>query len=106
MGKFGARYTCTRQIWESVPEVGGWTRKMKIIYLDIANIGELARVYNEQIAGIPHCYSMSPEEFEAGFPYQKHSRDTYHEDIHSEKIIVGQQNGRIRGFADVALDSN
>ena len=68
---------------------------------------ELAAVYNNVIADVPHCYPVSREEFEKGFPYRNVGYDyhigDYRERIHSEKLIVGMQNGRILGFADVAV---
>ena len=76
---------------------------MKIAYWDIAGAGNLVQVYNDQIAGVPHCYPVSREQFETGFTYHKFAGWGYCEDIHSEKLIVGQQNGKIVGFADVAV---
>ena len=80
---------------------------MEIAYWDIADAGGLFQVYNEQFAGVPHCYPVSREEFEKGFPYRNVGYDyhigDYRERIHSEKLIVGMQNGRILGFADVAV---
>jgi GNAT superfamily N-acetyltransferase len=76
---------------------------MKIRYYDIADSLILYQVYNEQFANVPHCYAVSPEEFEAGFGYQKFERDFYCEDINSEKIIVVEENRKIIGFSDVAV---
>jgi len=76
---------------------------MKIAYLGIEDAGKLAHVYNEQIVGVPHCYAVSPEDFEAGLPYRKFDDRDYHEDIHSEKFIIGEQDGKIVSFADVAI---
>jgi GNAT superfamily N-acetyltransferase len=78
---------------------------VRIVQWDVANAGDLAQTYSEQVAGVPHCYPVSPDEFEAGFPfpYHKYTFRDYSEDIHSEKLIVGEQNGRIIGFADIAL---
>ena len=75
---------------------------MKIIYLEPANIGDLSSVYNQQIADIPYCYPISPEEFEIGFRYKKYEDETY-SNIHSEAIIIGEVNGEILGFADVVI---
>jgi ribosomal protein S18 acetylase RimI-like enzyme len=73
---------------------------MKITHMDIADAGELAQVYNEQIADIPHCYSVSREEFETGFLTIKdrHCRET-----HSAKVIIGEEDDEIIGFAHVAM---
>jgi len=76
---------------------------MEIMYWDVAKAADLAHTYNEQVAGVPHCYPVSPEDFQAGFPYRKYTDDYYGEYIHSEKIIVAMQNVGIAGFADVAL---
>ena len=75
---------------------------MKITHWDVADAGDLAHVYNEQLARIPHCYPVSPEEFEIGIRYRKDADEPY-EELHSEKIIVIEQNGKIIGFADVAV---
>jgi len=75
---------------------------MKIEYWDVADAGDLFHVYNEQLARVPHCYPVSPEEFEIGIRYRKDADEPY-EELHSEKIIVGEQNGKIIGFADFAV---
>ena len=87
---------------------------MKIKILDTAEAGRLVKTYNDQIVGIPHCYNVSQEEFMDGFVYQKASFEFrsattgkidsyYNESIHSEKLIVCEENGEIVGFADVAV---
>jgi GNAT superfamily N-acetyltransferase len=76
---------------------------MEISYPELSDVGKLAHVYNQQIMGVPHCYPVSPEEFERGFPYKKCTYNNYREDIHSEKIILGEQDGKAVGFADVAI---
>lgn len=78
---------------------------VKIEYWSIEDAGELVHVYNKQVAQIPHCYSVSPEEFRKGLLYQKDADKPY-ENLRSEKIIVGKQNNRIVGFADVAAVAN
>jgi len=75
---------------------------MKIMYWDVADAGSLVHVYNEQFAGVPHCYSVSPEEFDIGIRYRKDADEPY-EELHSEKFIVGEQNGKIVGFSDVVV---
>jgi GNAT superfamily N-acetyltransferase len=73
---------------------------MKIMHWNAADAGKLAHVYNEQVAGVPHCYTVSPEEFEAGLRDPKNDRHC--KKLHSEKLIVGEQDGKIIGFAHVA----
>jgi len=75
---------------------------MKIKDWDIVDAEALSYAYNEQLARVPHCYPVSPEEFEVGIQYRKDSDEPY-EELHSEKIIVGEQNGKIVGFANVAV---
>ena len=76
---------------------------VKIMYWSVADAGNLVRVYNEQLAAnVPHCHPVSPEEFEIGIRYRKDADEPYDE-LHSEKIIVGEQNGKIVGFADVVV---
>jgi GNAT superfamily N-acetyltransferase len=74
---------------------------MKVAYWDISDAGNLVHVYNDQVAGVPHCYPVSPEEFEAGLRDPKNDRHC--RDMHSEKIIVGEQDGKIVGFAHAAM---
>lgn len=75
---------------------------MKLEYLDLTEVKALATVYNEQISDIPHCHPVSPEEFEKGFRFRKYA-DEPRTELYLEKLIVGEQNGKITGFADVAL---
>ncbi len=78
---------------------------MKITYRDIADAGELVHVYNKQFADVPHCYNVSPGEFENGLRCRKDADEPY-ENLRSEKIIVAEQNGQIAGFVDVAVVSD
>jgi ribosomal protein S18 acetylase RimI-like enzyme len=67
-----------------------------------ANVGDLADVYNTQVAvSVPHCYVVSPEEFRAGC-YQK-TGDDYRSALAAERVIVGIQGGKVRGFAHVTV---
>lgn len=75
---------------------------MDIMYWNVADGGGLVHLYNEQLARVPHCYPVSPEEFAIGIRYRKDADKPY-EELHAEKIIVGRQNGKIIGFADVAV---
>ena len=74
---------------------------MKISYWDVEDAGELVDVYNEQIAGVPHCYPISQEEFEVGLLDPRNDR--HYEGSHSEKIIVAEQDGKIVGFAHIVI---
>jgi len=76
---------------------------MSIEYWGVEEAIKLAQPYNDQIVGVPHCDAVSPEEFEEGFAYQKTSFTDYSEDIHSERLIVCEENGDILGFSDVAI---
>jgi GNAT superfamily N-acetyltransferase len=78
---------------------------VKITYWDIENAGELAHVYNEQITRIPHCWPVSRQEFRTGVCCRKDADEPY-DNLNSQKIIVGEQDGEIIGFADVAAVSN
>ena len=76
---------------------------MNLKYWDVAEAPGLTQTYNDQIVGIPHCYAVSQDEFVGGFTHQKASYKGYSEDIHSEKLIVCEDNGVILGFSDVAI---
>ena len=78
---------------------------VKITYRNIADAGDLVHIYNDQIARVPHCYPVSQEEFETGVRFRKDIDEPY-ENLHSQKIIVGEEEGKIVGFADVAAVSN
>ena len=45
---------------------------MKITFWDISQAAKLTDFYNEQIATVPYCYPVSPEEFERAVCYQLH----------------------------------
>jgi hypothetical protein len=65
-------------------------------------IGDLAEVYNRQIAGsVPHCYPLSAQEFGAG-RYQR-TGDDYTAALHDERILVGIQGGTLHGYAHVTV---
>jgi GNAT superfamily N-acetyltransferase len=67
-----------------------------------ANVGGLANVYNTQVATlVPHCYVVSPEEFDAG-RYQR-TGDDHHSSLGAERVIVGIRGGKVRGFAHVTV---
>ena len=75
---------------------------MKILDWDVANIGDLAYVYNAQIAArVPHCYAVSPEVLRKGV-YEK--TDPGHTVLQrAERVIVAECDGQVRGFAHIAL---
>ncbi|MFC1717942.1 GNAT family N-acetyltransferase [Candidatus Poribacteria bacterium] len=74
---------------------------MKITYRDVEDIGELVHVYNEQTASVPHCYPISREEFEIGLLDPRNDRHC--KEAHSERIIAAEEDGRITGFAHIAI---
>jgi len=75
---------------------------MKITYRAPAGASDLAAVYNEQLAGVPHCYPVSGEEFEQQLPWSARSSDPPQR-LHTEQLILAEQAGRTVGFAHVAL---
>ena len=75
---------------------------MTIKQLDISDVGSLAPVYNAQTADIPHCYSVTSEEFELGFRFERYADEPY-DNLHSEKLLISEKDGKIVGFADVAV---
>jgi GNAT superfamily N-acetyltransferase len=74
---------------------------MKITYLDIADAGKLVHVYNKHFVDVPHCYPVSPEEFEVGLRDPKNDRHC--KELYSERIIAGEESGRLIGFAHIDL---
>jgi len=74
---------------------------LKILHWDVSEAGNLVHVYNEHVVDVPHCYPISREEFEIGICDPKNDRHC--KELHSEKIIVGEQDGKIIGFAHVAF---
>ncbi|MBC8230887.1 hypothetical protein H8E77_15155 [bacterium] len=82
---------------------------MKIEFWDISQAAKLTDFYNEQIATVPYCYPVSPEEFERAVCYQLHEALEKHKmnadkelAVCSERrLIVGEQNGEVVGFADI-----
>ena len=75
---------------------------MKITYWDIADAAKLTDFYNEEFANLPYCYPVSPEEFKIGVRYHA-EEDKPYVDLSHEKLIVGEQDGEIVGFAHVAV---
>lgn len=71
---------------------------MEIRDWDIADMGDLASVYNEQVVGqVPHCYTVSPKEFGSG--RDQRTGDDHSATLSSERVIVGIRRGQVRGFA-------
>jgi GNAT superfamily N-acetyltransferase len=67
-----------------------------------ANVGELAHVYNAQVASpVPHCYPVAQEDLQAGC-YEK-TGDDYSSVLDAERVIVGIRGGQMRGFAHVRV---
>jgi N-acetylglutamate synthase-like GNAT family acetyltransferase len=74
---------------------------MKTDYIDVAKSKDLSHVYNEQLRDTPFYYPVSPDEFEDGIQNRINQKDTTK--LHSEKIIIGEENGSICGFAHVSI---
>lgn len=72
---------------------------MKINYMDIEKSRELVSVYNKQLKGTPYFYPVMPDEFEDGIL----NRINHSENLHSEKIIIGERDGNILGYAHVSV---
>jgi GNAT superfamily N-acetyltransferase len=69
---------------------------------DPANVGELASVYNAQVAAaVPHCYAVSPKAFAAGC-YER-TGDDYRAAFRSERVFVGALGDQVKGFAHVRV---
>jgi len=75
---------------------------MKIDYLDVKDSECLVHAYNEQLKDTPYFYPVSPDEFENGACNRNNPSNPYAE-IHSEKIIIGEQDNSIYGFAHVSV---
>ncbi|MGB9597399.1 MAG: hypothetical protein ACPL7B_14050, partial [Candidatus Poribacteria bacterium] len=72
---------------------------MKVSYMDIEKSGELVSVYNKQLKGTPYFYPVTTDEFEDGI----RNRINYSEKLYSEKIIVGENDGKTLGFAHISV---
>jgi len=75
---------------------------MKIDYLDVAESRDLVRVYNEQLRNTPYFYPVLPDEFEDGVCNRNNPSNPY-ADLHSEKIIIGEHDSKVMGFAHVSI---
>ena len=75
---------------------------MKIYHKEVSDSKDLVGVYNEQLKDAPYFYPVSPEEFEDGI-VSRNNPSNPEADLHSEKIIVGEQDGKIVGFAHVSF---
>ena len=73
---------------------------MKIIQLEISEIGELASTFNSLCAQIPYVYEITPDEFETGIYFPPYVEGI----IESEKIFVSEHNGKRLGFSHVAIE--
>ena len=74
---------------------------MKVTCLERAAVGALAEAYNEQVAGIPHCYPTIQQEFESGYR-ERTSDDRHVKQVAAEKVFIGEENGAVVGFAHAA----
>jgi ribosomal protein S18 acetylase RimI-like enzyme len=75
---------------------------MKIDYIDVSESRDLVHVYNEQLKDFPHFYPVLSEEFEDGV-INRNNPSNPHADIHSEKLIIGERDSKILGFAHVSV---
>lgn len=75
---------------------------MKIYHKEVADSKDLVRVFNDQLKDIPYFYHVSPKEFENEI-VNRNNPSNPNADLQSEKIIVGEQDGKILGFAHVSI---
>ncbi len=76
---------------------------MKIKTLEIEHASRLTDFYNEQFAGLPYCYPVTPDEFETGVLWHE-ERDEPYGDLSDESFLVAEDDdGAIAGFAHVAV---
>lgn len=76
---------------------------MRIRTLEIEHASRLTDFYNEQFAGMPYCYPVTPDEFETGVLWHE-ERDAPYEDLSDESFLVAEDDdGAIAGFAHVAV---
>ncbi len=76
---------------------------MSIKYRDPENAGDLADSYNRLITGLPYCYPVSPEEFIWGIQKERYTAKPF-ENLHSDKLIINEEAGRINGFIHIAIE--
>lgn len=77
---------------------------MPIFQWETSRSDELADFYNRSIENIPYAYPLSPEAFALSIARDMGDFDTTSiADLHSEELIVAQENGGIRGFIHVAM---
>jgi GNAT superfamily N-acetyltransferase len=75
---------------------------MDIREWDPANLGDLAHIYNAQIAAtVPHCYPVTPEEM--GTALDQKTGEDFSSSLGAERVLVGLARGRVRGFAHVTV---
>ncbi len=68
----------------------------------LGRIGELADIYNAQVAGlVPHCYPITPDWFSAGWhdPTNTDALPSFPDGC----VLVGLREGKKRGFAHVRV---
>ena len=75
---------------------------IEIAYRDPQEIGALTSFYNEQNAGYPYYCPVSSQTLEAGVWYDRRVGKP-HRGVHTEKLIVAEEQGEMVGFAHPAL---
>ena len=74
---------------------------LEITDYDLSEAEKLQRIFNSQIADVPYCYAIQPEEFKTPVHYQWRKRNLFG-NLSQEKIIVAKHGGKPIGFAHVA----
>lgn len=78
---------------------------MKIDTWNMTQIGALSDFYNQQIQSVPHCYPVSPEDFNWQLERNMgHLSGIRPGQLHSDQLIVAQENEKIQGFVHVAVE--
>ncbi len=73
---------------------------MRIEHWNVEDSKDLVHVYNNQIMDTPYFYPVSPDEFQDGI--QNRVNQDNGVKLQSEKIIIGEENGKILGFAHIS----
>ena len=75
---------------------------MEIKSTDIDDAPNLAGFYNSQIVRLPYRYPISDEDFAWGIRHQRYKDEPY-DKLHSERVIIGTEDGEVRGFAHIGV---
>jgi GNAT superfamily N-acetyltransferase len=75
---------------------------MKIEHWNVEDSKDLVHVYNEQLKDTPYFYTVSLDEFQDGIR-NRINQENNSVNLHSEKIIIGEQDSKILGFAHVSI---